>query len=1041
MAQSNLDLALRIQADLDTAKQQLDLFEKELHEVDAAAKGAEASLDGVGTTNVAPAKQSLETVEKELHEVDAAAKGAATSMDAVGTTNTAPAKKSLEVVEKELREIDQAADAARNSISAVGATPVPRRMRQQASASREAAEAMRYGTLSAGEYRQAMRQLPAQITDVTTSIASGMPIWMVAIQQGGQLKDSFGGIRPAARALVSSIRPVPLLIGSVGAALIATIAAYEQGAGESRRYEEALTLTGNAAGTTADQLGDMARRLDDIEGTRRNAAAVLADVAETGKFTAEQIESVATAAILMESATGKAVEATVAEFVKIAEDPVKAIQELNAQYHFLDASAYSAIASLQEQGRSAEAVEAAMNAYADTVRKRSGEISDDIGLLERAWDGLKSVAAEAWDGLLNIGREQTVNEQIEELDRQIAKLENAGADRVDGPSVPGRILANLRTQREALVLEGQRRDAAAEREAQERQAQDAAIKAMAEIDKQTKSAQTKEEKRLAAIKEYRENLEAIRKVNPDDARLDQATVDRNIANINARYTDRSSASAKAERELKRQRKEMERFVKQLEREAAVLDGGATATRAYDIEQKGLTGTLLERARAANAALTAQENLEALQGVENDLQRAQGNVAQARANELEQTYKQLLARLEAASDVAGAEMVRSLINVETARAEMEQLQAQIDRIYSEQDRREQSIQSQQQTGLISELSARRQVLDLHRETAQQIEQLIPRMEELAAATGDPAALERVRDLKAEMEQLQATANQFTTTLRDSFESGLADGLVQLAKGAEDLRDVVQGVAQSIADAMLDLAAQNLAQMATDQISGWFNRGADAAADTASTAAGAATMSAAITTASTAGATTIGGTITASTAAGATTLGTAIATSMTSGTTLLTTALATTFTTGAAQITAANAAGGLGGFAIGGWTGPGGKYQVAGVVHAGEYVQPAHIMRQPGAMAFMEAFRAEGMAALARFRGYAEGGPVTPVAPISDSPAVLMAGAIPAPVMKQRLLPILDQDLIPEALRGPAGEEAMVLHISRNPGKFRSVMGVK
>lgn len=48
--------------------------------------------------------------------------------------------------------------------------------------------------LSASQYNNAMRMLPAQITDVVSSLASGMPVWMVAIQQGGQIKDSFGGL-------------------------------------------------------------------------------------------------------------------------------------------------------------------------------------------------------------------------------------------------------------------------------------------------------------------------------------------------------------------------------------------------------------------------------------------------------------------------------------------------------------------------------------------------------------------------------------------------------------------------------------------------------------------------------------------------------------------------------------------------------------------------------------------------------------------------------------------------------------------------------
>ena len=48
--------------------------------------------------------------------------------------------------------------------------------------------------VSMGQYKQAMAQLPMQITDVVTSLASGMPVWMIAIQQGGQIKDSFGGV-------------------------------------------------------------------------------------------------------------------------------------------------------------------------------------------------------------------------------------------------------------------------------------------------------------------------------------------------------------------------------------------------------------------------------------------------------------------------------------------------------------------------------------------------------------------------------------------------------------------------------------------------------------------------------------------------------------------------------------------------------------------------------------------------------------------------------------------------------------------------------
>ena len=60
---------------------------------------------------------------------------------------------------------------------------------------------------------------------------------------------------------------------------------------------------------------------------------------------------------------------------------------------------------------------------------------------------------------------------------------------------------------------------------------------------------------------------------------------------------------------------------------------------------------------------------------------------------------------------------------------------------------------------------------------------------------------------------------------------------------------------------------------------------------------------------------------------------------------------------------------GSFATGGYTGPGGKYQPAGIVHAGEFVLRQEVVRQRGAIEFLSRFNREGLAAL---RGYASGG---------------------------------------------------------------------
>lgn len=75
----------------------------------------------------------------------------------------------------------------------------------------------------------------------------------------------------------------------------------------------------------------------------------------------------------------------------------------------------------------------------------------------------------------------------------------------------------------------------------------------------------------------------------------------------------------------------------------------------------------------------------------------------------------------------------------------------------------------------------------------------------------------------------------------------------------------------------------------------------------------------------------------------------------------------------------------GFAGGGWTGPGSKYQPAGVVHADEHVQPKRVVNEPGALPFLEQIRLHGFKNTMRqmqarmhagMRGYAEGGLVRP-----------------------------------------------------------------
>lgn len=284
---------------------------------------------------------------------------------------------------------------------------------------------------TARELQFAMRGLPAQITDIGVSLASGQRPMMVFLQQGGQLKDLFGGIRPAAAALAGAIRGMinPFTVGAVAVGGFAL--AVKQATDEAFAFNRALIKTGEYAGLTATQLQDMAADLDKVSGvTRHSAAAALAAVMETGRITGDQFELVARAVTEWSVATGESVDSVVQEFVRLADDPLKAIESLDKSQHFLTDSTRKMIEALVEQGKHAEAVRVATEAYANTLIDRAPKVVENLGYIQSAWLGIKNLANEAWDAMLGVGREKTPREalqaQLDEIDERMFRRQDHG---------------------------------------------------------------------------------------------------------------------------------------------------------------------------------------------------------------------------------------------------------------------------------------------------------------------------------------------------------------------------------------------------------------------------------------------------------------------------------------------------------------------------------------------------------------------------------------------------------------------------------------
>ncbi|HBP1906654.1 TPA: phage tail length tape measure family protein [Pseudomonas aeruginosa] len=675
-----LDLALRIRADGNQGAQALDNINSQVEQIGISATATSSQLSAIGESADQQAARLKAMVAASLQQ-QAAFDALANSSDKLNTSTRAAtagwqesaraqsasmnayhnaerarqqqiateqraaeaaAKASAEFdkqqselakllgaidpVTRELEKLDnleKRLGQARNSqlIDPEGFATYSARLQEQRERLLGTSDAMKVAGLSAGQYKQAMRQLPAQITDVVTSLASGMPVWMVAIQQGGQITDSFGGVGETFRALgekiksffglTSSVNAGGILavgeglaavakeqsavadgadnvsdgftdmadtanttaeaaenakgalsgLGSAGgafaivaaaaaAAAVALAYAYKKGSDEASELNESIILTGNYAGTSAGQLAAMAASLAKVNGTRYEAVAALSEITSTGKFTVEQIEQVGTTAIAMQEATGKAVSETVAEFSKLADDPVRASQQLNDRYHYLTASVYEQITALERRGDTLGAAQLAMDAYSQAMDERAGQIVENLGTMERAWRTIGDIAKGAWDEMLGVGRTETPEERLEQLTKgqafQPGRAVASGA--VFGPLGWFNELRKA-YQRSSMsddergkqftdaLQEIQDEGEKAQKARLDRYLEDEAIRGQQSMDKLLESVRTNKEKRDKLNRELDRSIAAIQATNPEDERLRPENIAAARRAIDEKYKD------------------------------------------------------------------------------------------------------------------------------------------------------------------------------------------------------------------------------------------------------------------------------------------------------------------------------------------------------------------------------------------------------------------------------------------------------------------------------------------------------------------------
>ena len=344
------------------------------------------------TTNKLRQQQLALTEEGRAAIAEAEAKQKATN---AGRDFVASLKQQADSIGKTRAELLEM-KAAQLGVS-TEAAPFINALKQQEQALKKQQNAMGLAGISAGQYKMAMRQLPAQITDVVTSLASGMPVWLVAIQQGGQIKDSFGGIGNTFKVLLSYINPLTVGAVALGVALAAIAKAGYDSWKSQRDLANALVLTGGYAATTTGQITALTDEINKTSSaTVGSIQAIATSLAQSGKYSINQIKEITKTTAEWAAQTGESEKTITGYFDSIAKDPVKGLAELNDQFNFLKEGQLTYIESLRKTKGETAAAEAATKLFADTMDKRLKDIADSATPLETMWTDIKKWAADSW---------------------------------------------------------------------------------------------------------------------------------------------------------------------------------------------------------------------------------------------------------------------------------------------------------------------------------------------------------------------------------------------------------------------------------------------------------------------------------------------------------------------------------------------------------------------------------------------------------------------------------------------------------------------
>lgn len=380
--------------------------------------------------------------------------------------------------------------------------------------SRQALAAQKAG-ISVGQYKAAMRTLPAQFTDIATQLAGGQNPWLILLQQGGQVKDSFGGMIPMFRGLAGAITLPMVGVTSLAVATGALVYAWYQGDSTLSAFNKTLVLSGNQSGLTADRMLTLSRAGQAAGLTFNQARESLAALVNAGVRGGEQFDAINQSVARFSSASGVEVDKVAEAFGKLTTDPTSGLTAMARQFHNVTAEQIAYVAQLQRSGDEAGALQAANEAATKGFDGQTRRLKENMGTLETWADRTARAFKSMWDAVLDIGRPDTAQEMLIKAEAAFKKADDIWNLRKDDYFVNDEARARYWDDREKarLALEAARKKAEQQTQ-QDKNAQQQSDTEASRL-KYTEEAQKAYERLQTPLEKYTARQEELNKALKD----------------------------------------------------------------------------------------------------------------------------------------------------------------------------------------------------------------------------------------------------------------------------------------------------------------------------------------------------------------------------------------------------------------------------------------------------------------------------------------------------------------------------------------------